>query len=45
MTKKSDIFCFPLTRKVQILQINENLILLAGRQKVFSKKFYLSGMK
>ena len=22
--KKLDIFCFPLTRKVQILEINEN---------------------
>ena len=35
----------PLTRKVQILEINENVILLATHQKMFSKKKYLSDMK
>ena len=43
--KKPETFCFPVTRKVQILEMNEDANFTYRTYKMFSKKKYLFDMK
>ena len=45
LNDKRNLTCFPLTRKVQILETNKNANFTCRTSKMFSKKTYLSGMK